>query len=86
MHEAIVEVHIPGELLQFGIHPQAIQQQLVEWLVLSLFKDERVSSGKAAKLLGISRLEFLDLLRRRGISYLDYSPDEIAEEIDATQL
>ena len=57
MHEAIVEVHIPGELLQFGIHPQAIQQHLVEWLVLSLFKDERVSSGKAAKLLGISRLE-----------------------------
>jgi len=85
MHEAIVEVHIPGELLQFGIHTQAIQQHLVEWLVLSLFKDERVSSGKAAKLLGISRMEFLDLLRRRGIAYLDYSPDEIAEEIEATQ-
>ncbi len=27
MHEAIVEVHIPGELLQFGIHPQAVIQQ-----------------------------------------------------------
>ena len=85
MHEATIEVRIPGELLQFGFHPQAIQQHLVEWLVLSLFKDERISSGKAAKLLGITRMEFLELLRRRGIAYLDYSPDEIAEELEAVQ-
>ena len=83
MQEAIVEVRIPSELLQFGFHPQNIQQHLVEWLVFSLFKDERVSSGKAAQLLGITRLEFLELLRRRGVAYLDYSPDEIQEELDA---
>ena len=58
---------------------------MTEWLVFSLFKDERVSSGRAARLLGITRLEFLDLLRRRGIAYLDYSPDEIAEELEAVQ-
>ena len=61
------------------------QLHLTEWLVFSLFKDERVSSGRAARLLGITRLEFLDLLRRRGIAYLDYSPDEIAEELEAVQ-
>ena len=83
MHEATFEVRIPGELLQFGFHPQNIKLQMTEWLVISLFKDERVSSGRAARLLGMTRLEFLDLLRRRGIAYLDYSPDEIAEELEA---
>ena len=85
MHEATFEVRIPGELLQFGFHQQAVQLQLIEWLVISLFKDERISSGRAARLLGMTRLEFLDLLRRRGIAYLDYSPDEIAEELEAVQ-
>ena len=85
MHEATFAVRIPGELLQFGFHQQTIQLHLIEWLVISLFKDERVSSGKAASLLGMTRLDFLDLLRRRGIAYLDYSPDEIAEELEAVQ-
>lgn len=85
MHEATIEIHIPGELLKFGFHRQEIQRQLTEWLVLSLFKDERVSSGKATKLLQMTRLEFLALLQRRGIAYLDYSPDEVAEELEAVQ-
>ena len=85
MHEATIEVLIPGELMEFGFHPQEIQRHLVEWLVLSLFKDERVSSGRAAKLLGITRIEFLALLKRRGIAYIDYSPDEIKEEIEAVK-
>jgi len=58
---------------------------VIEWLVLSLFKDERISSGKAAQLLGITRIEFLALLRRRGIAYVDYSPDEVAEELAAVK-
>lgn len=85
MQEAKVEVRIPGELLEFGFHAQEIQLHVIEWLVLSLFKDERISSGKAAQLLGITRIEFLALLRRRGIAYVDYSPDEVAEELAAVK-
>lgn len=33
----------------------------------------------------MTRLEFLDLLHRRGIAYLGYSPDEIAEELEIVQ-
>jgi hypothetical protein len=33
--------------------------------------------------LGLTRIEFLALLRRRGIAYVDYSPAEIAEELAA---
>jgi predicted HTH domain antitoxin len=31
-------------------------------------------------LLGISRLDFLALLRQRGIAYVDYDADELVEE------
>ncbi len=56
---------------------------MIEWLVLSLFTEERVSSGKAARLLNISRIVFLALLRKRGIAYVDYSEEELAEEFAA---
>jgi len=56
-----------------------------EWIVLSLFIEERISSGKAAQLLNISRVEFLRLLRKYGITYVNYSSDELEEEIAAIQ-
>jgi predicted HTH domain antitoxin len=85
MREATFEVRIPAELLDYGYQPEDIQHQIIEWLVLSLFKDGHVSSGKAAKLLSLTRIEFLALLRRRGIAYIDYSPTELAEEFAAAK-
>ncbi len=58
---------------------------MAEWLVLSLFTEERISSGKAARLLNISRIEFLALLRVRGIAFIDYTDDELAEEFEAVE-
>jgi hypothetical protein len=43
-----------------------------------------MSSGKAARLLNIGRVEFLNLLRARGIAYVNFTPDELAEELEAT--
>lgn len=51
--------------------------------IIPRFTEERISSGKAARLLGISRVEFLALLKARGIPYLDFSAEELAEEIEA---
>ena len=85
MRTATVEVNIPAELLAYGFQPADIQQHVTEWLVLTLFKDGHSSSGKAASLLATSRVEFLALLRRRGIAYVDYSPEEVEEEVDAVK-
>ncbi|MCX6029728.1 MAG: UPF0175 family protein [Chloroflexi bacterium] len=82
MTDVALEIHLSRPLLDLGISREDIQQRIQEWLVLSLFTDERISSGKAARLLGVSRLDFLALLRRRGIAYLDYSQDEWAEEVE----
>lgn len=83
MTEAILEVRVPAPLLQFGLNQDEIQRRVVEWLVLSLFTEGHISSGKAARLLNITRVEFLALLRARGIAYINYTPEELAEEFAA---
>ncbi len=83
MVEAIFQVRIPAPLLRFGFSQENIQDRITEWLVLSLFTEGHVSSGKAARLLNMSRIEFLALLRARGIAYINYTPEELEEEFAA---
>ncbi|MCP3959164.1 MAG: UPF0175 family protein [bacterium] len=78
-----LEITVPNALLEMGLEPAEIQRRAVEWLVLSLFTRERISSGKAARLLGIHRSEFLALLRQYGIAFVDLSPDEVDDEAAA---
>lgn len=85
MIETSFEVQVPKSLLQFGLNQAEVQRRVMEWLVLSLFTEERISSGKAAKLLNMSRIEFLALLRTQGIAFIDYTPDELAEEFAAVE-
>jgi predicted HTH domain antitoxin len=85
MTETTLEIKIPENLLQFGLGREEIQRRVNEWLVLSMFTEERISSGRAARLLDISRVEFLALLRDRGIAYVDYSHDELEEEFAAVE-
>ncbi len=53
---------------------------MLQSFVLSLYRQDRISSGKAAQLLGISRLAFIHLLDSEGIAYLDYTPEELEME------
>jgi predicted HTH domain antitoxin len=85
MSETTFEVHVPALLLRYGFDQNEIQRRITEWLVLSLFTEGRISSGKAARLLNITRIEFLALLRARRIAYIDYSPEELEEEFKAVR-
>jgi predicted HTH domain antitoxin len=81
MADTAFEIQVPSALLQLGIDQHDLQQRVTEWLVLSLFSDGYVSSGKAAQLLNMSRIHFLTLLRKRGIAYVNFTPDELADEL-----
>jgi predicted HTH domain antitoxin len=85
MGETTLQVQIPAELMAYGLSTEDVQRHIAEWLVLSLFTDGRISSGKAACLLAMPRIGFLALLRRRGIAYVDMSDSELAEEFAAVQ-
>ena len=86
MTDSTFEVRVPSALLQFGLDQPEIQRRLNEWLVLSLFSEGHISSGKAARFLGISRISFLSLLRSHGIAYINYTPDELADGFAAVDI
>ena len=85
MAQTSFSVNIPSNLINLGIGQDEIQRRISEWLVFSLFSEGKISSGKAGKLLGISRLEFIKLLKIRGISFINYTEDEIKEELEAVK-
>lgn len=85
MAETTFSVQIPSNLLKLGISQDEIQRRISEWLIFSLFSEGKISSGKAGKLLGITRLEFIQLLKARGIAFINYSDDEIKEELEAVK-
>ena len=85
LSERTFEVRVPLPLVRMGFDQHEIQRRLSDWLVLSLFTEGRISSGKAARFLNISRVDFLALLQAYGIAYVNYTADELAEEFAAVE-
>ena len=51
--------------------------------VMSLYRHDRISSGKAARLLGVQRMAFVRMLAEDGRPYLDSTPEELTSDIAA---
>ena len=85
METVMMQVSIPKILFSFGIGKEQVQKEVKKWLVVSLFREGRLSSGKAGTLLSLSRREFLDLLDKEGIAYFDYSVEELEDEFKAVR-
>jgi predicted HTH domain antitoxin len=85
MNTLTLDIKKPAFLSQFGFSTEDVQNHVEEWLVLSLFTQERISSGKAAQLLNLSRIEFLKLLHQYHINYFNYTDEELSEEFEAVK-
>ena len=48
---------------------------------LKMFELGKVSSGKAAELAGMSRVEFIETCGRYRVSAFNYTPEELEKEI-----
>ncbi len=81
-----VSVRMPQALLfEAGLSTEAAGEALLRAFVLSLYRQDRISSGKAARLLGVHRLEFIRMLAEEKIPYLDYTPEELEAEQDTLE-
>lgn len=84
--EVVVEVKLPYSLLAaHGLTRQEAADALLRSYAISLYRQDRISSGKAASLLGVHRLTFIRMLAEEGIPYLDYSDEELVRETEAIQ-
>ena len=53
--------------------------------VLELLRDAQISQGKAARLLGITRYDILDLMASRYIPSGPFTPEEVDRDIENTR-
>ncbi len=67
-------VAIPEDLALLLGAEENLTQALIEAAVLELFREHRLSAGKAAEILGLSYREFLDLLSARDIPFVTTPP------------
>jgi len=58
-----------------------VEQTAREMIVSEIYRRNLISSGKAATLLGIPRLEFIQHASELGIPYFRYTEDEWQAEV-----
>lgn len=81
-----VHFNVPRDVFGAMDVPEAeIGQRLQELVALELVREGRISTGKGAEMLGISKWAFIQRMARRGIEYFSESPDELTEQVGALQ-
>jgi len=63
--------------------PEELEAQIRLMAALKMFELGKISSGKAAQLAGISRVEFFEMCARYRVSIFNYSPEELEAELTA---
>lgn len=71
----------PGFADAVHLTESELEQQLLLMAALKMFELGKVSSGKAAELAGMSRVEFLTKCGQYKVSIFNYSDDELRQEI-----
>jgi predicted HTH domain antitoxin len=81
-----VLLDLPDDLLlTLREQPEEILHEMRLIAAIHYLQAKRLSLGQAARLAGVSRLDFLDLLAVRGIPAFDLSTADAMAEIAAAQ-
>ena len=74
----------PDDLEQaVQLTPEELVAQVRLMAALKMFELGKLSSGKAAELAGLPRVEFLDACGRYRVSVFNYPEDELDAELEA---
>lgn len=79
----VVRVQLDQDLVELLEELQRPPKQAArELIVLELYRQGEVSSGRAAQLLGKEREEFIRYASEKGIPYFQLDSDELRRELD----
>ena len=62
---------------------EELEAQVRLMAALKMFELGKLSSGKAAELAGMSRVEFFEMCGRYRVSILNYDPEDLESELKA---
>ncbi|MBI4531185.1 MAG: UPF0175 family protein [Candidatus Latescibacteria bacterium] len=76
---ATVTIEIPDELAEQFNSVDEIRRTVYEDFIIEQRQQGNLSLSQAAELLGITCTEFFDLLGKKGLSFINATPDELKE-------
>ena len=77
-----VKIAIPEEtLISLKTDAESFGREILLLGAIKLFELGKLSSGRAAQLAGVSRVEFLMELRRYGVSPFQLSAEELHQDV-----
>lgn len=81
MQTVSLKLEVPSELLTLlRKSRREMEREAQVWFALELFRQKKVSAGKAAELAGVSLEEFMDISRQHGIEWASYMDEELEGE------
>ena len=84
MERIKAELELSRDLLGvLHVTEKELGSELKLLIALELFREEKISSGKAAEVAGLSKSKFIDELDWRGIPYFTETPEELAAQVEA---
>ncbi len=86
MTELTVSLNLPRTLLgALNIPESQLSHRILEILAIELFRQQIISAGKGAELLGISKLSFIERLGQNNIPYFSETPAELSAEVETVE-
>ena len=75
--------HPEGFECAVHLNEEELNRTICLMAALKMFELGKLSSGKAAELAGMPRVQFLETCGQYGVSVFNYSPEELEQEIKA---
>ncbi len=75
-----LDLELPEELFS-QLQEDEIESKVKEALVMEFVREHRLSQGKAAELLGVSRYEMFDLMTKYHVPVIDLTSEELETEL-----
>jgi predicted HTH domain antitoxin len=76
-----VDVKLPSELLRVAnLEEGSVSQEAARLLALELYREDKVSLGRAAELCQTPLAAFMDFAAKHGVPPLRYSFEDLQEE------
>jgi len=76
-----VDVKLPSELLEAAnLDASSLSQEAARLLALELYREDKVSLGRAAELCQTPLAAFMDFAAKHGVPPLRYSFEDLEEE------
>jgi predicted HTH domain antitoxin len=66
----VAKIEVPEQLLKILPDPRNLEREVVLSAVIELIREGRISLGRGAEILGLSRVELIDELGRRKVPLL----------------